>query len=130
MFRTVSRLAGIGLSDVRNLGHGRTASLFAASELKHYRSRPAASVAAAIAVKHAVADLLADLCPGASVSFRAIRVGHSRSGAPVLRGCPASPLGTAAQMRAQVRISVSHTRTHAFGLAALCTPIERGYRGR
>jgi phosphopantetheinyl transferase (holo-ACP synthase) len=77
------------------------------------------TVAGLIAAKKAVAAIVALLC-GGRVTLRDINLAHSPGGAPRLGGLPRGARVAVAVWR-NIRISISHTATHAFGCAAVFT---------
>jgi len=84
---------------------------FSPTEVAAFGRRRAQSVAGALALKRALARLLADT-GGAPAAPRDFELGHHPSGAPLLLAAPA---GVAL---ASVFVSISHTRQWAYGLAA------------
>ena len=101
------------------------ARYFTTTEQEQYRDRGAASVAAALALKQAVAALYGDLGLAPPVTPRDIGVGHAASGAPRLTRLPPALRAARSRQHACVRVSMSHTRTHAYALAAYCAPRDR-----
>lgn len=88
------------------------ASAFGAEEISGLGARRVQSLAGALALKRALAALWADAGLGAAEP-RDFAVGHLESGAPRLL---AAPDGIDPGL---VRVSISHTRVWAYGLAAL-----------
>ena len=108
---TASHLETIQVAEVE-AGRGRIeAEHFSPAEIAALGSRRAQSVAGALALKRALARLLADT-GGAPAAPRDFELGHHPSGAPLLLAAPA---GVAL---ASVFVSISHTRQWAYGLAA------------
>ncbi len=92
---------------------------FPSKEVSRLSAVPLRTVTGMIAAKEAVATLAAALY-GVRMSLRDISLTHSSTGHPRL--LPPSP-----QVRSRIpawrsiRISISHTATHAFGLAVIST---------
>jgi phosphopantetheinyl transferase (holo-ACP synthase) len=75
------------------------------------------TVAGLIAAKKAAAAIVVSLC-GGRVTLRDINLAHAAGGAPRLGGLPRGARVAVAVWR-DIRVSISHTATHAFGCAAV-----------
>jgi phosphopantetheinyl transferase (holo-ACP synthase) len=92
------------------------ARAFDPSERAALAGRPDRSVAGRLALKQALSDLWADLAPGVPADPRDFVLDTLASGAPCLRSAPAGvPVPS-------VRVSISHSRHLAVGLAAAPVP--------
>jgi len=109
-----TRLAHVPLSGLDR--DAVLAGAFASSERAALAGRPDRSVAGRLALKHALSHLWADLVPGVPAEPRDFVPDTAPSGAPCLRSAPG---GVAAS---SVRVSISHSRHLAVGLAAAPVP--------
>jgi hypothetical protein len=86
---------------------------FSPAEAAALQGRADRSVAGRLALKRALADLWPLLLPGSAPQPADFAIASAADGGPVLAAAP----GPAA-LRASVRVSISHSRTTAWGLAA------------
>ncbi len=88
------------------------------SEIVRLAHAPAQTIAGIIALKRALVSLVRATSTSA-VTVNEIELSHSRSGAPRLISF-AKKRGAAAPAKKDIRLSVSHTKTHAFAIAVHC----------
>lgn len=107
-----TRLASFAIADIEARRDEVAAAQFSPEEIAGLGKRRIQSLAGALALKEALAELWREAGLG-SPAAREFVVGHLASGAPVLIALPG---GIAPE---RVAVSISHTRAFAYGLAAL-----------
>jgi phosphopantetheinyl transferase (holo-ACP synthase) len=116
--RVLSFLGSAMIDEVERGWSHIAASCFAAGELSHLESRPLQTAAGFLATKRALLMLFEATEPRAELSERDFVLTHAENGAPRLVSVPDAGcyehLGTAA-----IRISISHTKACAYGLACV-----------
>ncbi len=94
-------------------------SSFSKRERDEYAGRSMQSLAGAVALKRAVLCYLGDEAHSPALSERDIELGHSEKGAPRIVTLSGLPAKQAAKTIDRLHISVSHTRTQAYGLVVV-----------
>jgi len=90
-------------------------SFFTPGEIKHLKSRPLQSAAAFLALKRALVQLCKDAGAIKKPREKSFVITHAPDGAPIIK----QPEKVIPDALSGVFISITHTRTHAFGLAAI-----------
>ncbi len=129
MYHTVAHTAVVSLAAARRHAAWRTRD-FSRAEQEHYHTRTLQSAAGALAAKRAAVALFRELDPGACFAPRDFGLTHGRNGAPRVAKVPRCTLGSSREVRARLSVSISHTRTHAYGVAAYCGPRAGSARER
>jgi len=107
----------VRIADVVRDRAALTAACFTPDELAEIPAGRPQTLAGSLAVKRALVQLAAALGEPVQVAEKDFVLSHDRRGAPRLVSAPA-PVGPAVPARlADVRISISHTREWAYGLA-------------
>ncbi|HMD67333.1 MAG TPA: hypothetical protein VKF42_00545 [Chitinivibrionales bacterium] len=115
--RVLSFLEIVPLAYVKKSKTQQIRMSFPSKEVSRLSAFPLRTVAGMIAVKKAVATLAAAVY-GVRMSLREISLTHSSIGIPRL--LPLSPrVRSRIPAWQSIQISISHTATHAFGLAAI-----------
>jgi phosphopantetheinyl transferase (holo-ACP synthase) len=91
---------------------------FTLAEARDLTTRPAQSLAGAVALKRAVKRLIRELAPRRRIGELSIGVGHARDGAPALTRVPAVGTRSGRALLAALHVSVTHTARNAYGVVA------------
>jgi len=92
---------------------------FSEGEIEELSSRPFQSAAGMVALKRALVALAASRGNAAGLAERDFTLCHDARGAPRLEAVPDALSAGAGSGSLKVRLSLSHTRKHACGLAVL-----------
>ena len=90
---------------------------FSSKETDRLNNAPLQSIAGMIALKKALAKMAAAVC-GVRMSGKEIVLSNDKNGVPRLVALPAKS-GAGMPDKKDIRISISHSKTHAYGLAVL-----------
>ena len=90
---------------------------FSPKETGRLINAPLQTIAGMIALKRAMVKMIAAVC-GQRMSGKNIVLSHDKNGAPRLVVLP-QKAGTGMPDKKNIRISVSHSKTHAYGLAVI-----------
>lgn len=88
---------------------------FSPKETNRLNNAPLQSIAGMLALKKALAKMTADVC-GKRMNGKNIVLSIEKNGAPRLVALPAKS-GAGMPDKKDIRISISHSKTHAYGLA-------------
>jgi phosphopantetheinyl transferase (holo-ACP synthase) len=105
----------VSLASVKRARRGFMRRNFYPKETDRLNNAPLQTIAGMIALKRALKKLIAAVC-GARTGAKEIVLSHDKNGAPRLVA-----LAQKAGMpdKKNIRISISHSKTHAYGLAVL-----------
>ena len=102
-----------------NDGDGCLAAFFTDDERHAAAGRRAQSLAGICAVKRALRTLCGSLCPGRTFKEKSFTIGHKDNGAPIVSGFPDFTANNRTYTGEHFSISISHTRTTAYGMAVV-----------
>ena len=114
--RVTTYVCVVRIAEVRDQAAELLARHFAPEEAAGLAVKPAQSLAGALALKRALVQLFREADPRAEVTERDFHLTHDGDGAPRVIGWPGS--ARAAVAPCAVRVSISHSRTTACGVAA------------
>lgn len=112
----------VSIGEVERDGSRIADASFTGPEIARLAGRPLQTKAAFLAVKQALIALFAELFPSVPVSGTSFVLSHRDSGAPCLLTCPDAAGVSGAELLPRIHISLSHTRTWAYGLVAFEVP--------
>lgn len=107
----------VPLAGVKRARSGIMRRNFSPTETDRLKNVPLQSIAGMLALKKAVAKMAADVC-GVRMSGKEFVLSNDKNGAPRLVALPAKS-GVGMPDKKDIRISISHSKTHAYGLAVL-----------
>jgi phosphopantetheinyl transferase (holo-ACP synthase) len=105
----------VSLAGVKRAKSGIMRRNFSLKETDRMFNAPVQTIAGMIALKRALKKMIA-VVYGASTGAKEIVLSHDKSGAPRL---VALPQKAGMPEKKNIRVSVSHSKTHAYGLAVL-----------
>lgn len=114
------------LADVKRSRNVVMEEKFSIREKAHLARAPLQTVAGFLAVKKAVAALAASVS-GVGLDEREVVLSHAKSGAPRLVSIP-KKLCADMPDKKNILVSISHSKTHAFGLAVF--KLQRDQRAK
>jgi holo-[acyl-carrier-protein] synthase len=107
----------VSLASVKRAKSDLVRRNFSPRKTEKLNSAPLQTIAGVIALKKALVKMITAVC-GKRMSGKDIVLSHDKNGAPRLIAMP-EIAGVGMPDKKNIRISVSHTKTHAYGLAVL-----------
>jgi holo-[acyl-carrier protein] synthase len=107
----------VSLARVKRARSGIMRRNFSLKEIDRLNDVPLQSIAGMFALKKALAKMTAAAC-GVRMSGKEFVLSNDKNGAPRLVALPVKS-GAGMPDKKDIRISISHSKTHAYGLAVL-----------
>jgi phosphopantetheinyl transferase (holo-ACP synthase) len=107
----------VSLAGVKRARSGIIRRNFSPKETDRLNDAPLQSIAGMLALKKALAKMIAAVC-GVRMGGKEIVLSNDKNGGPRLVALPAKS-GSGMPDKKDIRISISHSKTHAYGLAVL-----------
>ena len=113
----------VSLAGVKRARSGIMRRSFSPKETGRLNNAPLQSIAGMFALKKALAKMAAAVC-GVRMNGKEFVLSNDKNGAPRLVALPAKS-GAGMPDKKDIRISISHSKTHAYGLAVLQKRVKR-----
>jgi phosphopantetheine--protein transferase-like protein len=115
----VSVIDVVTLADIEDRVDELLRTSFSRTERARFEKRPIQAIAGQIALKTAVCQLARETLGAGHIAPRDIDIAREAGGSPAIRNASTPDAAVNEALESRVRVSISHSRTRAVGLAAL-----------